>query len=217
MDEPNAFERVDRHGAPTEDDPVEWDKRYGEADRVWSGQPNGTLVAEIEGLAPGQVLDVGCGEGADAVWLAGRGWDVTALDPSKVALRRAAEHARQAGVGVQWVHSGLLDAALQGRAFDLVSAQYPTLRKRPDQAAERALLAAVAPGGTLLVVHHVVDLEHARGHGFDPAEWIGPADVAPLLGSDWSVEFDQARPRHVTSGAGAGHTHDVVLRARRLR
>ena len=149
--------------------------------------------------------------------LAGRGWDVTALDPSRVALQRAAAHARQAGVEVQWMHSGLLDAGLQGRTFDLVSAQYPALRKRADQAAERALLAAVVPGGTLLVVHHVLDLEHARGHGFDPAEWIGPADVAMLLGSAWSVELDQARPRHVTSGAGAGHTHDIVLRARRLR
>ena len=65
---------------------------------MWSGRPNGALVAEVAGLAPGRVLDVGCGEGADAIWLAGLDWDVTALDVSGVALDRAAQHARDAGV-----------------------------------------------------------------------------------------------------------------------
>lgn len=217
MSEPDPSGPADQHRAPIGDDAAEWDERYGEADRVWSGRPNGTLVAEVETLPPGRALDVGSGEGADAVWLAGRGWDVTALDPSRVALRRAAEHARQARVDVRWLHAGFLDAALSEGGFDLVSAQYPVLRKRTDQAAERALLAAVALGGILLVVHHVVDVDHASGHGLDPAVWIGPADVATLLGPDWAVELDESRPRHVSSGAGAQHIHDVVLRAQRLR
>ncbi len=128
-------------------DTAEWNARYSEADRVWSGNPNGTLVTEIPGLPLGRALDVGCGEGADAVWLAAHGWDVTALDVSDVALERAALHAKQAGVQVRWVHAGLLEASLSPGAFDLVSAQYPVLRRTPTNEAERALLAAVAPGG----------------------------------------------------------------------
>lgn len=194
----------------------EWDRRYADADRVWSGRPNGALVTEVGELGPGRALDVGCGEGADAVWLAGRGWEVTALEVSRVALDRAARHAREAGAQVEWVHAGLLDAPLPPGVFDLVSAQYPALRRTPGADAERALLAAVAPGGTVIVVHHAdVDPEQARAHGFDPDDYVGPSDVAALLGDDWQVEVDGRRPRVVSGGAGAHHTHDLVLRARR--
>ncbi len=196
---------------------AEWDERYASSERVWSGLPNGALVTHAAGLSPGRALDVGCGEGADAVWLAGQGWDVTALDVSQVALERAAVHAREAGAQVQWVHAGLVQARLPG-AFDLVSAQYPALLRTPDNDAERALLAAVAPGGTLLVVHHAdIDVEHAKARGFDPTEYVAPPDVAALLDGGWRVEVDERQPRDVPTGAGAGHTLDVVLRARRLR
>jgi len=195
---------------------ADWDERYTSTDQVWSGQPNGALVGEVGLLAPGRALDVGCGEGADAIWLAGRGWEVTALDVSKVALQRASVAAEQAAVRVQWVHAGLLDAPLSPGGFDLVSAHYPALRRTPGHDAERSLLAAVAPGGLLLVVHHAdIDVEEAKAHGFDPADYVSPSDVAALLGDGWQVALDQRRPRHVSTGAGAHHTHDVVLRARR--
>jgi SAM-dependent methyltransferase len=181
---------------------------------VWSGQPNTALVAEVAELTPGRALDVGCGEGADAVWLAGRGWDVTALDVSQVALERAARHARDEGVEVRWVHSALVGAG----TFDLVSAMYPALARTPTNEAEGLLLAAVAPGGVLLVVHHAdVDREQAKAHGFDPEDYVSPADVAALIGPDWRVELDERRPRDTATGAGAHHTHDVVLCAERLR
>jgi SAM-dependent methyltransferase len=197
--------------------PAEWDERYASAEQVWSGRPNGALVAEVAGLRPGRALDVGCGEGADVVWLAQQGWDVTGLDVSQVALDRAAMHARQAGASVRWVHADLVQAQLPTGAFDLVSAQYPALLRTPGDDAERALLAAVAPGGTLLVVHHAdIDPEEAKARGFDPADYVGPADVAALLGDGWRVEVDEKRPRDITGGAGAHHTHDLVLRARRL-
>lgn len=193
---------------------ADWDERYAGLEQVWSGAPNGALVAEVAGLDPGRALDVGCGEGADAVWLAGRGWEVTALDVSQVALDRAAAAARAAGVRVRWLLAGLVGAALPAGAFDLVSVQYPALLRTPGGDAERALLAAVAPGGTLLVVHHAdVDAEQARAHGFDPADYVAPADVAALLGEGWRVEVDERRPRVITGGAGAHHTHDLVLRA----
>jgi SAM-dependent methyltransferase len=197
--------------------PAEWDERYASAEQVWSGRPNGALVAEVAGLRPGRALDVGCGEGADVVWLAQQGWDVTGLDVSQVALDRAALHARQAGASVRWVHADLVQAQLPAGAFDLVSAQYPALLRTPGDDAERALLAAVAPGGTLLVVHHAdIDPEEAKARGFDPADYVGPADVAALLDDGWRVEVDEKRSRDITGGAGAHHTHDLVLRARRL-
>lgn len=198
---------------------AEWDRMYADREQVWSGKPNGALVAEVAGLPPGRALDVGCGEGADAVWLASRGWEVTALEVSGVALERAAGHARDAGVTIQWVHAGLAEAALPPASFDLVSAQYPALLRTPDAAAERALLAAVAPGGVLLLVHHAgMETRQVHDSGFDPADYVWPSMVAALLNDDWEVELDEQRPRTAPDGgAGAHHTHDLVLRARRLR
>ncbi|MFH9015674.1 class I SAM-dependent methyltransferase [Streptomyces sp. NPDC017943] len=198
---------------------AEWDGRYADRQQLWSGRPNGALVAEVAGLTPGRVLDVGCGEGADALWLARGGWDVTALDVSGVALERAAGHAREAGLTVRWVHAELTEAALPPGSFDLVSAQYPALLRTLEAAAERALLAAVAPGGVLLLVHHAgMDTREAHESGFDPADYLWPSTVAALLDDDWVVEVDEQRPRVAPpGGAGAHHTDDLVLRVRRLR
>ncbi|MFE3946064.1 class I SAM-dependent methyltransferase [Streptomyces sp. NPDC059118] len=198
---------------------AEWDSRYADRQQLWSGRPNGALVTETAGLTPGRVLDVGCGEGADAVWLARNGWDVTAVEVSGVALERAAGHARDAGLAVRWVHAALTEAMLPPASFDLVSAQYPALLRTPDAAAERALLAAVAPGGVLLLVHHAgMDTQHADDSGFDPADYVWPSMVTALLDGDWEVEVNEQRPRVAPEGgAGAHHTDDLVLRARRLR
>ncbi|WP_407938046.1 class I SAM-dependent methyltransferase [Nakamurella panacisegetis] len=197
----------------------EWDRRYTDREQLWSGQPNGTLVAEVADLAPGRALDVGCGEGADAVWLARAGWDVTALEVSGVALSRAARHAQDAGVNIHWVHAGLAEAALPPASFDLVSAQYPALPRTPDGAAEKALVAAVAPGGVLLFVHHAgMESQPVNDSGFDPAAYVWPSMVIALLDEDWAIEVNEQRPRVIPEGgAGAHHAEDVVIRARRLR
>jgi SAM-dependent methyltransferase len=201
------FERIGR-------DHTEWDKRYAEVEQVWSGEPNGALVAEVSDLERGTALDVGCGEGADAIWLAGLGWRVTAIDVSDVALQRAGSAAEQSHVDVDWIHAGLLEAILPSSGFDLVSAQYPALLHTPDRDAERRLIDSVAPLGHLLVVHHAdVDVEEAKAHGFDPADYVAPSDVALLLDESWQITFDERRPRQVHSGAGSGHSHDVVLHA----
>jgi len=197
----------------------EWDRRYLERDQLWSGQPNGALVAEVAGLTTGRVLDVGSGEGADAIWLARQGWDVTALEVSGVALARAARHAVDAGVEVHWVHAGLAEAGLAPASFDLVSAQYPALLRTPERAAERALLTAVAPGGRLLLVHHA-GMETCTGHdgAFDPNDYVWPSMVRALLDDDWEIELDEQRARIAPDGgAGAHHAEDTVLRARRRR
>ena len=212
----------DSHGTPSPDapwfgaEPGAWDDRYRASEQIWSGSPNGVLVAEITDEPPGRALDVGCGEGADAVWLALRGWRVTALDVSQVALERARKAAHDAGADVEWVHAGLLEAPIGTERFDLVNAQYPALLRTPAHDAERALLAAVAPGGTLLMVHHThFDPAHAKEHGFDPADYVTPADVLAMLDDNWILQVDETRPRDVRTGGGAHHTQDQVLRARR--
>jgi SAM-dependent methyltransferase len=200
------------------DDDREWDTRYARADRVWSGRPNGSLVAELPGAGSGRALDVGCGEGADAIWLAQRGWRVTALDVSQVALERGRLAAEEAGAEIEWVHAGLVDAGLPPRSFDLVSVHYPALRRTPGGDAVRAMLEAVAPGGTLLVVHHAdVNREHALARGFDPEDYVSSGDVAAALDEGWDVEVQEQRARDVPpSGSGSGHhVDDLVLRARR--
>lgn len=199
----------------------EWDERYGSG-RVFSANPNGVLVTEAAGLPPGRALDVGCGEGADARWLARRGWKVTAVDVSQVALDRAMLDAEadgpEVGARVRWTQADLTGTAPTAGAFDLVSLQYFPLPRSSGgmpSSALRGLLDAVAPEGTLLVVGH--DLAGAEGHvhGFDPAAYDHPADVARFLDDAWEVQVDETRPRTAPGPPGTHHTHDAVLRARR--
>lgn len=194
------------HGSP--------DDFYSAADRVWSGNPNGALVAEISGMPPGRALDVGCGEGADAVWLAERGWRVTAIDPSAVALEHGRKAAQDKGVDVDWVHGSLPGTAVGEAAYELVSVCFPALDK--GLGIERALAAAVAPGGTLLVVtHESIDAERARAHGIDPDQRVDADAMLAALDDGWQVEAHERRDREPTEGAGAHHHSDIVLRARR--
>ncbi|MEU9095416.1 class I SAM-dependent methyltransferase [Streptomyces sp. NPDC048428] len=133
-----------------------WDERYRESHRIWSGNPNTALVREVEGLKPGRALDLGCGEGADAVWLARQGWQVTATDISRVALDRAAEHGADAEVAdrIDWQFHDLGVSFPEGE-YDLVSAQFlHSMGDLPREQILRRAAAAVAPGGVLLIVGH---------------------------------------------------------------
>jgi SAM-dependent methyltransferase len=207
--------RAPTSGAPRGD--VGWDEMYAGDEPIWSGRPNGALVAEAEHLPAGRALDVGCGEGADAIWLASRGWHVTALDVSLVALERARAAAADAGISVSWVHAGLLEGRPQAGGYDLVSVQYPALRRTPGNDVERTLLAAVAPGGTLLTVFHAdVDAEDLKARGIDPEDYVGRDQVAALLDDGWQVEADERRPRSLEARSAGRHSHDLVLKARRL-
>jgi SAM-dependent methyltransferase len=198
---------------------AEWDARYSEGDAtMWSGRPNGRLVAEAAGLTPGQALDVGCGEGADAIWLARRGWTVTAIDVSTVALSRAREGAQRAGAAVEWVCGDALQTPFPARSFDLVSMQYPALPKAAGEAAVRRLLDTVRSGGLLLAVYHDLDeqhREHMRSRGVDPADYVGADDLGGLIGDDFTVEVHAVEPR-IDPPPGAPHIADIVLRVRRL-
>jgi SAM-dependent methyltransferase len=197
---------------------VEWDARYSEHDGArWSGRPNGRLLAEVASLTPGRALDVGCGEGADAIWLAQRGWTVTAIDVSDVALIRAREAAELAGALVEWVCGDALRTPFPAGSFDLVSMQYPALPKAAGEAAVRALLGTVRPGGLLLAVYHDLNdehREHIKSQGIDPADYVDVDDLALLLGDEFTIERHAVEPR-VDPPPDNPHIADVILRARR--
>ena len=201
-----------------------WDARYASRERIWSGEPNRQLVAEAASLPPARALDAGSGEGADALWLADRGWRVTAVDVSPVALARAAaraaEHGDEVASRVVWERADVRTWSPQVAVYDLVSAQFlhPAPELRPQVV--RRLAAADAPGGVLLYVgHDPSDLGVVpRGHGH-PELLAAAAEIAQLLDRDvWDVEVAEARPRPGTHPDGRTVTlHDAVVRARRRR
>jgi SAM-dependent methyltransferase len=198
---------------------AQWDARYSDRDgSLWSGRPNGRLLAEVAGFTAGRALDVGCGEGADAIWLARSGWTVIAVDVSDVALRRARAAADMAGAAVEWVRGDALQTPFPARSFDLVSMQYPALPKAAGETALRALLDAVRPGGLLLAVYHDLDDEHRqhmkKSQGVDPDDYVGADDLSRLLGEDFTIERHGVEPR-IDPPPGTPHVADVVLRARR--
>jgi thioredoxin reductase/protein-L-isoaspartate O-methyltransferase len=202
---------------------ADWDHRYG-GEQVWSGNPNGTLVNEIGGMPPGRALDVGAGEGGDALWLAQQGWQVTASDVSQRALDRVDAEAKRRGLHVERHHT---DAnalnAFETAAFDLVSVQYASIPRTPDGRGVRNVLNAVAPGGTLLIVSHDLDAMRepvdapAQNHRFDPDAYLRTDDFAADLAdsSRWDIEVKEKRPRPAGAVSASHHIDDVVLRARR--
>ncbi|MGW0086198.1 class I SAM-dependent methyltransferase [Streptomyces sp. NPDC003393] len=195
-------------------DAQHWDEMYRSRDQIFSGIPNPVLVTEIADLPPGRALDVGCGEGADALWLARRGWQVTAVDISATALQRAATSATDVQDRVAWIRADLNTTPPPAGPFDLVSIHYFPLRRQAGHTTLHRLLDAVAPGGTLLFT------THARAglipsESFDPADYYQPDDIAPLLGPTWNVLID-TRPRATPAPSGTHHTHDSILRAVRL-
>lgn len=206
-------------------DQPDWDHRYGGDSNLWSGNPNGTLVAEVGDLEPGRVLDIGAGEGGDAVWLAEQGWTVTANDISAHGLARVAAEAERRGLAVECLHADANDLGAFGDGgFDLVSMQYGSVHRTGDGRALSNLLGAVAPSGTLLVVGHdltpwltPVDVTE-QTRMYDPDAYLGIDEIAAALAADpdWTVERHETRPRPPGAASAHHHVDDVVLRARRL-
>ena len=199
-----------------------WNDRYRSAHALWSGNPNRHLVAEAGGLPPGTALDAGAGEGADAIWLARRGWRVTAVDISSVALERAAGHAAKEDEAVaeriEWRREDLREWVPPERAYDLVTAQYLHVPGPTRRVLVARLAAAVADGGTLLFVgHHPLDLETTMPRPRQPELFFAGDDLAADLGGDgWKIVTNVAAPHETTDPEGRPVVvHDTVFRARR--
>jgi SAM-dependent methyltransferase len=197
-----------------------WDARYAESDAIWSRNPNPHLVQHVSDLKPGNALDVGSGEGTDALWLASRGWAVTGLDLSQVALDRAAARAAELGPEVagrvRWIRADLLagDDRLPAD-FDLVSAQFMHVPRSVFDALYANLAGAVRPGGSLLVVgHHPDDLASGARHHDLPDILFPPEQVTALLDPvEWEVVVADAPVRSMEREGEQVTVRDTVVRA----
>jgi SAM-dependent methyltransferase len=198
-----------------------WDERYRSHPRLWSGNPNRYLVSEASGLKPGTALDVGCGEGADAIWLAGQGWEVTGVDISAVALDRAQEHANAAGPQIasqiRWLATDMLHWVPEADAYDLVTAQYVHVPPAVREDLFGRLAAAIRPGGSLLIVgHHPSDLESGIPRPNLPELFFTGDDLVKLVDGSWEVVTNAAPGRETADPEGRTVTvHETVFRARR--
>ncbi len=199
-----------------------WDERYASAEAIWSGEPNPHLVEQVAHLAPGDALDVGSGEGADAIWLASRGWRVTAIDVSPVALdraaRQAASRASEVADRITWRQADVLSWAPAPAQFDLVSAQFMHLPGPARESLHRRLATAVRPGGTLLVVgHHPSDLDTTMRRPSLPDLLFTAEQVAATLEpGTWQIVVAAAPERQAVDPDGRPVSlRDAVLNATR--
>jgi SAM-dependent methyltransferase len=197
-----------------------WEEHYRKQERVWSGKANPVLVDIARPLPPGTGLDLGCGEGGDAVWLAGLGWRVTAVDVSATALDRASTYAAEAGVEdhIDFQQHDLAHTFPAGTS-DLVSAQYlQSPVEFPRDHVLQAAARAAAPGGLLLIVTHASVPPWFRAHRNtrfpSPDEELAELELDPSL---WQPEFVGAPERQATGPNGeTGAVTDNVIAVRRL-
>ena len=198
-------------------DQTAWDERYAGPDLVWGTGPNCFVAEELAALPPGRAIDLGTGEGRNAIWLAERGFTVTAVDFSQVGLARAAGLAAERGVSVDWVHADLLDYRPAPGRYDLVLIAYIQLPADRLTALARTAATALAPGGTLLAVGHDRD-NLTRGHA-GPKDlsvlWTPQVVTAGLTGL--TVQQAEQVNRTVTTPDGERTAIDTLVRAVRPR
>lgn len=198
-----------------------WEELYRKKDRIWSGKVNAVMAAIVGDLPAGRALDLGCGEGGDAVWLAQRGWTVTAVDVSQLALDRAAAHAQELELStITWERHDLT-ATFPAGTFDLVSAQFlQSPIEFPRAEVLRTAAASVAPGGRLLSISHAAFPSWSKHAHHDvvfptPEEEVDALDLDP---GDWAVERCEVVEREGTGPDGEVDTlFDGVFLIRRLQ
>lgn len=192
-------------------DAAAWDHRYASAELVWTAEPNRFVAAELSDLPPGRALDLAAGEGRNAIWLAGRGWQVTALDFSAVAIDKGRLLAEQAGVTVDWVVADVLTYRPAG-GYDLVLVAYLHLPPAQRTVLWATAVTAVAPGGVLLAVgHDITNIADGTGGPQDPTLLYDPDGVAAHL-DGLSIDRAERVHRPVQDGRSA---IDTLVRAHR--
>lgn len=193
----------------------DWDRRWEERIAEGVREPSPALIAQVEGLPVGRALDLACGAGRNAVWLAGHGWRVTGVDFSPVALSEARRLAKEHGVHVDFVEADVVGWDPPVDSFDLVCVMYLQLPEADRRAVFARAATALAPSGTVLVVAHDV-ANRTEGHG-------GPSNPAVLYGSDdvasdlegLELELAERVRRPVETPDGVRTAIDLVVRARR--
>ena len=191
----------------------DWDKRYNEKKLIWSAGPNQFVVSEVEGMAPGRALDVACGEGRNALWLAEQGWDVTALDYSPVAIQKGEARSREVATKIDWrVADATTD--IEG-TYDLILYLYLHLSREQTTASLALATRALAPGGTLLIIgHDIRNIEEGIGGPQDASILFGPHDFEAML-TDLHIEKAETVTRDVAKDGTVHHALDVLVRAKK--
>jgi SAM-dependent methyltransferase len=160
----------------------DWDRRYAKVENLWAVKPNRFLVGEVGELAPGRALDLACGEGQNAIWLASLGWDVTGVDFSEVAIAKARTRAEREGVNVDFLSADLNEYEPEPAAFDLVLVLYLHISRDERRSVLARAVEALAPGGTFVLVgHDLTNITEGVGGPSDPGINVTPDEVASEL------------------------------------
>jgi SAM-dependent methyltransferase len=208
------------HPNPTQGPRTFWEGHYERQRERFRGNPNALALEHLDELGPGTALELGSGQGADAIWLARRGWTVVALELSETALRLADERAREAGVGdrIEWRPHDLAAGVPQG-SFDLVLSSYTQSPVAfPRTAVLREAAERVAPGGALLVVGHsgTPSWMAEQGHAVDMPDAATLIAALDLPAADWTVDRREDVQRPISDPEGRpGTRQDSVVRFRR--
>lgn len=189
-----------------------WDARYASTPGLlWNSEPNRYVAEELADLPPGRALDLAAGEGRNAVWLAARGWDVTAVDFSRVAIERGQRFAAERGTTVKWIIADLRGYQPPARAYDAVLVIYLHLPAQDQTRVLANAAAAVAPGGTVLVVgHDPSNLTEGVGGPQDPDLLHSPEMIANAL-SGLEITRAETTRRPVATDEGTRDALDAVV------
>jgi SAM-dependent methyltransferase len=191
----------------------DWDERYASVENLWAVKPNRFLVAEVAELPAGHALDLACGEGQNAIWLATLGWDVVGVDYSEVAITKARARARRDGVRVDFRCDDLVSYVPEEGAFDLVLILYLHIPLADRRGVLHRAATAVAPGGTFLLVgHDSKNLTEGVGGPSDPTILHTPEDIARELSG---LEIEKAERVLRAVGGEERAAIDSLVRARR--
>jgi 2-polyprenyl-3-methyl-5-hydroxy-6-metoxy-1,4-benzoquinol methylase len=192
----------------------DWDRRYAAVDNLWAVKPNRFLVAEVADLPPGRALDLACGEGQNAIWLASLGWDVTGVDYSEVAVEKARSRAERDGVEAEFVCADLLEYEPEAASYDLVLLLYFHLPPAELRIVLSRMQAALADGGTLVVLgHDRTNLTEGVGGPSDPALLYAPEEIAAELSELQVVKATQV---HRDVAGEERDAIDALVRARKI-
>jgi SAM-dependent methyltransferase len=191
----------------------DWDRRYADVENLWSARPNRFLVAEVEPLPPGRALDLACGEGQNAIWLATRGWDVAGVDFSEIAIAKAQARAEREGVAVEFAVADLLEYEPAAGAYDLVLLLYLHLAPHERRLVLERASAALARGGILLLIgHDLLNMTEGVGGPSDPTIHVTPDQVARELPG---LEVEKAERVYRDVAGEDRPAIDALVRARR--
>ncbi|WP_025030668.1 class I SAM-dependent methyltransferase [Nitratireductor aquibiodomus] len=196
----------------------DWNKRYRATDSLWGARPNRAFVAEAEALAPGRALDLGAGQGRNALWLAERGWNVRALDLSDVAIDRARQAANTLGLSDRFDAEAvdLRSHVPEARRYDLVAMIYFHIPSADLAPVLKQAAAAVAEGGTFLLVgHDLSNLTEGYGGPQSPDFLYTAQLVSDAIGAELKIERAERIARPVNTDAGERIAYDCLVRAHR--